>query len=789
MELSKVFRAEPKPIEHSMGAPGKGYYIPSYQRPYAWTRDNVKPLITNMCEGLVSLKEMEDAITFIGTFIFIHDTEYKTVEPRVRNELPNAVNLVIDGQQRISTIMMLSIVLHEQIETLFTGNISKRFKPDSVIHEWVSKQRRELCGRLEDMFLLDNRYGAEPYRWYPRIIRAHTDQWGARKDTAKYRSPVASLISQYMINIKKSTSSSPEQAEFDFSIPDEDLSNNNEMKVFKAAFHVVRTTLRSLANTKNTKNEDEDEVLPDVREIVSDRRLSERFFRNEVPNEVVQALQVSAEGRKGKEASDLQALVRLFMICRYFLERLAVTEVIVSREEYAFDMFEALNTTGAPLTAIETFRPRVINREGLEHYQDSESAQCMKRVEQYLESPGNENREQASHRLLIPFALFQTGEKLSKHLREQRNWLRRQYDGLEDINAQRDFVRGMSYVAQFLEECWPEERKGEADLGLLSNLAATTDKDTALLCLEVLKSARHSITVSILARFYSQILTAKPQERPKRQQDFVGALKAVVAFFALWRSSRVGTENIDKVYRDLMAIGLDDGEVKIMPANRQKGNMISLDDLLAFLRRRLRDKYIDTQSGWLDKAANIAVYTQSNELTRLLLLAAFEDAVPDLNKPGFTKDGRSGVFPSLTLERWRDNSSEIEHIAPQTRQSEWPTEIYEKAKVSVLGNLTLLPRSENASVSNSSWRVKHFYFKVLSASEADVEPLFEEARSRGIDLPMPSKELLSRGRHYPHLKALSELPDDSEWDMQFIQERTIHLLERAWKRLAPWLGL
>ena len=47
------------------------------------------------------------------------------------------------------------------------------------------------------------------------------------------------------------------------------------------------------------------------------------------------------------------------------MNRVQVVVVSASKEEYAFDMFESLNTTGEPLTAFETFRPRVIEIEGV----------------------------------------------------------------------------------------------------------------------------------------------------------------------------------------------------------------------------------------------------------------------------------------------------------------------------------------------------------------------------------------------------------------------------------------
>ena len=97
-------------------------------------------------------------------------------------------------------------------------------------------------------------------------------------------------------------------------------------------------------------------------------------------------------------------MFRLLTFGRFFLRRVAVTMVIGKSEEYAFDMFEALNTTGEPLTAVETFKPRVIRAEGHSLYEESDSRQSMMEVESFLDrfdtAPA---RQTATAELLIPF--------------------------------------------------------------------------------------------------------------------------------------------------------------------------------------------------------------------------------------------------------------------------------------------------------------------------------------------------------------------------------------------------
>ena len=110
---------------------------------------------------------------------------------------------------------------------------------------------------------------------------------------------------------------------------------------------------------------------------------------------------------------------------------MAFTIVTTKSEDDAFDMFEALNTTGEPLTAFETLKPRIIEAETLARYEHSASHQHIKAVEEYLDKfKKAEEKQTATSELLVPFALAETGHKLQKRLSEQRRYLRDEYDTL-----------------------------------------------------------------------------------------------------------------------------------------------------------------------------------------------------------------------------------------------------------------------------------------------------------------------------------------------------------------------
>lgn len=71
--------------------------IPYFQRQYVWKfKDQIKTLVNDLCDDMSLNKE---SCYFLGTMIVKHDSEY---------------TLVIDGQQRITTIFLLIIALYKK---------------------------------------------------------------------------------------------------------------------------------------------------------------------------------------------------------------------------------------------------------------------------------------------------------------------------------------------------------------------------------------------------------------------------------------------------------------------------------------------------------------------------------------------------------------------------------------------------------------------------------------------------------------------------------------------------
>ncbi len=80
--------------------PNVQFVIPVYQRNYDWTNKECKELLNN----ILSVEAGNRGTHFIGSIVFIHEGIFNIGEVK---EL-----VIIDGQQRLTTINILYVALH-----------------------------------------------------------------------------------------------------------------------------------------------------------------------------------------------------------------------------------------------------------------------------------------------------------------------------------------------------------------------------------------------------------------------------------------------------------------------------------------------------------------------------------------------------------------------------------------------------------------------------------------------------------------------------------------------------
>ena len=105
--------------------------------------------------------------------------------------------LVIDRQQRLTTLLLTNICLHQEIRRR-----GARFEKEETAFRWLYRQTIEVNAQLQETFEEDRKWGDGVYQWYPRMIRAYVDSWSRSKDHARYKSPIAAFIHGYSDHIR-----------------------------------------------------------------------------------------------------------------------------------------------------------------------------------------------------------------------------------------------------------------------------------------------------------------------------------------------------------------------------------------------------------------------------------------------------------------------------------------------------------------------------------------------------------------------------------------------------------
>ncbi|WP_175657146.1 DUF262 domain-containing protein [Burkholderia ambifaria] len=791
----KIFEATSESLYDFVSKNGRGLYIPPYQRDYAWDRSNVERLIDDTLQGLDALlKRPDESITFIGTIITMNDAKKTTINPLVKNQVYGQVMTVIDGQQRLTTLLMLCLALLLEIETQWNELKKSKVTVSDETKIWIETRVNDMRGLLSQMLAEKQNNGEGAFRFFPKMIRAFIDTWSYDADKAVYESPIAWLLFEF---VSFREQNDPNWAKF---LPhlqksaDKSAENGRILKLMK----VMRAKLKALPS---------DEEFPRLLDIVRDTGKQETLFGEEFPSAMQEALEailssqshelmVDDAGELELEVDDAKTknwwqaatgLVSLLFFARFALERITLVVVTATTEDFAFDVFEALNTTGQPLTAIETFTPKVVQSVGLAKYNSSEEKKQLDIAFSYLKRASKaEERQKRSADLLVAFALAETGEKRSKNLAEQRRFMRESFDMCKTRPDQQLFIRHLADLSRFFDAVWVD---GDSKPALGGDPLA----DPVALCLRFLVDIGHTITAPLLAQYAAEVTSAAPEDRATALSEFSCVVRAVTAFTILWRASRTTTDRIDSVYRDLMSKGAKEfGVPELARALRGDTPLPKASAIQAALVARLKADRGDggislgNKEEWIEKVIVQPLYDVNTTLARFFLLVAFHDTVE--GALGQLIHGKAGVHPTLKLEAWTNKKySTIEHIAPRSRANGWASDLYGDDQYERLGNLTLVPLNANGSLSDRPWKQKRALYGALAAhSQQEAEKVITQLKHDGIDLSETAGPIYW-GEYLPHVRTLSTVPD--EWNLAAVDKRGRELAALAWDRLAPWLGL
>ncbi|WP_049237798.1 DUF262 domain-containing protein [Moraxella canis] len=797
VEARTIFEATSKTPQELLSDSGLGLYIPSYQRPYSWDKEKVNRLMEDLSHGIKTLLKHDDSFTFLGTVITIHDTNNSTVQPIVREDVPSKVLTVIDGQQRMTTLIVLCLALHNQISLQYKSLLKKKKQIQKTIsdqdlnlsldlgdevqsdveiqldaYEWLEGKTQDILNLLSKTFYEKQAYGKSPL--YPRMIRSLDDQWSKSENSRRYFSPIANLIFNYITQIDN-----PNYEIVEYK-PEARDNIEGEKAIVERYIQIIRL-LSSLLNKKITAVYMEE--VPEIDEMYESDQLQEALLGYTINKKFLSSL-------NNDEKIVFDNLARLIFYANYVLKRVVLTVVKGKNEDYAFTIFESLNTTGEPLTAFETFKPRVVNAVGLENYEGSEQKRLMDEIAGYLSTYAVGNSLQnATKDLLIQFLATYSGVKISKRLAEQRSALKEVFENAPQ-EEQLILIKTLNHCANFKRYLWESENYNDLSQFFGNNQLSSLSK----LCLKFLSDIKHTIVIPILTIFFKQVVEEADSELKKQRfDDFENALKSIVAFTLLWRSSRQGTSGIDNEYRELLSRFEESTNFNPICISKNKNQVIDIQSFKAELRSRLqspnRKGRLENREIYIQSAYSKDIY-QMPKIAKMLLLASHHDCIDDSANPGFILKGKEATNPCLLIEEYLDDKNlSLEHIAPQNSLGKWDQSLYQNSDtIHTLGNLTLVSHQLNASLNNRIWAEKRVFYKVIGArTTTDAQSILAEAAEKyGISFREYSHDILTAQKYMPNLIALGSY--EETYHAEFVENRSKQLHGLAWDELIGWLS-
>ncbi len=765
LDLHNEYNSSGESIHDFFDQIEEGFLVPLYQREYTWEEENINQLFDDLVSGIRELTDQagENTTTFLGTTILTTLVDKKdTVKTGEDRAQPTAVKLVIDGQQRIGTISLLSIGLTSLLNALDAA------LPAHPTYKPLKAHCRDLLETLRHLYALRLGRDAHPPH-KPKIIRAAEDRWTFDGDDNSYNSPVAHYVATYIRT-------------GDSQLAFQSLGSTGGARVLGNAKLIEQWLLD--VSSAHCPDSPLHEQFP-IGAAIADDKIQTAIL-GFVDNDVSEVIKKRETDKTTGDYAAV-AMYNLFLFAHYLLRRCGVNRLQPRHEEWGFDMFQALNSTGTPLTAFETFVPDVMRseRQAGSDWVKTPSKEHLDDIAELFEAAAtNEQKTQRTNELLSTVALSHKGKKLGNKFSAQRKWLEDAYvRELATIDEKREFLSKVAQVANFFYSAWYMEEYPKATV--IQSLEDHPEVELASLLVQYLRSARSALSAPVIARFYGS------QLGDDQVQEFVEATKACAAFYTLWRSAN-STAGLDDIYRRFFS----GSEMPVKVASHgwgSNGSLVSSESLKKYFREVLETSGIGTKESWVTQSHPFLRYSEHKTLCRFVLFVAGQNQVPDPQNPGLTRLGTPGVCNLLTLERWmaKDHKS-LEHVAPQSPplQHTWDSNIYTENRVQEIGNLLLLPTDINELVDDKNWEVKFLHYAHIGTrTKEEVDELDQRANVKGIVLSKKAIKALAGTKYSCAVEPILELGEGGPWDYDMISRRTRQIKEIAWDTLAPWLRL
>ena len=787
-ENESPFKATANNLESiALFAQGRaGFVIPEYQRPYDWSNENIHRLFSDTLTGFARLndnstKKSASDYTFLGSLILVKS---KPHDPDFMGDSYS----VVDGQQRLTTLALIACSLGVKLR-------KERAKlDDSIVTNqdtlnWLVQEVDYMTAALNECVVGTQKVGVKEIFPFPRIIRSggveRGDERGGSTHTSVYVSAIGQFMNEFSVYIEKESEDNPGK---DFVLPDF-KSTSEAIKITKN-YEDICTFVDNINDSEWYRDHDFEQLK--MRSISKPRY---RDLFNRLSKNFKEQSKIDRTLSEVSQNKDIEVLVRTLLFSSYFYTYIVLTLIVTEEESAAFDIFDSLNTTGQPLTALETLKPRVVSYEKTKgkqlDYAGSESEFAFKKIADNIDEkyPDTSRKQTITKELIVSFALYLEGKRLAKDLTSQRKFLTKAYDSATNSNRNtaHRFVHEIANLSEFRFHYFDSKDKHSERAQFHS-----TDqrKNEVQLLSSFISSMNTSVAIPTMFRYW----TLK-EGKLSNEEQFVKVLKAVTAFIVLRRAATGTTANIDGDFRSLMSHG------KVLNTNLDAGNCIgtlfdrealSITELKSAFKQFLKNRISKFEKeDWISLVVENPLYSYSRPLVKFMILIAAHESIPSTKTSGlWTRDGvRPGAANNFySYAKWiSEEYSTVEHIAPEKgKLSGWDESLYsDEVTRHKLGNLILLPMRENASTGNQDWEKKRVFYKAASSKDtSEIQEYISEAKRNKIELPARTEKLLKQGRRLDILEPLTKL---TQYDREVVEARTRNIAALCWDFVRPWL--
>lgn len=744
------------------------FIIPPFQRFFSWDKEHIVKLLEDLYQCINPSKlridsEYSSIYCFLGSVIAVKVTDRSSFE-FFNEKQDSTVPLysIIDGQQRLTTIQLIATVLYERLDYLVSQiqsykdkHVDEKDEISSGIIEEVLKDIDALQDDLKNICTFECQYKKQYSKTkirIPRLLRVPEDYFDQRDSTKEYTSVVGQYFNNFSELYFNSRSDSEDTVKLDncvfknykskvlSSITDLNEDKKEQLSDLKNAIHWIEEFIvkyySSAEDIRDKHNEDDSDFVSFglSREQIYKIYTSKEFYvQNQFLNKL-KDLSKEAFVMVLKEHNNLlQITLEISIFTKFFLENLAFTFVYTPNDDYAFSMFDSLNTTGEVLTAYETFKAKVVSR--TENYITSDIKKIFDEIDSFLNN--KKQKKSLTDNLLISFAR-ESRKEVGKNLNNQRAFLDDLLLTSGSTQEKKFSIVEELYVAMlFWKNIWQFDFSEENpcvsfELVSISSGVKKQIKFDAFtsLCVALFVKVDHPVVAAVIIRFLSYCYRNINDKSYATDLDNLKKIIRICAVFStIYRIAIGTTKGIDSVYKSLFQkqkTKLDIPNISWLDSTKSTST-----ELLRNIKQRLCDelklKEMNTLTLWQNKGKLINSYADCKEFSIFVLLCYWS-----LEQDHNIEISKFSLREELIRFLINDPDKTVEHIAPQhpasnNQPTSWDRSIYSPTHMEGnLGNLLLVDRGVNSFIGNAEplEKLALYTFFAMKAEARNVEEFY-----------------------------------------------------------------